>query len=227
MSKILIPVKNAEDWKLFLADSKHWRTGYSAKALAYCWQEANDFPKSVRNVFKKSGLDIFKDIELLLAFPEYKVTLPGGPRSSQNDIFVLAKGNNQLVAIAVEGKVSEDFGQTVAKWKLKRVEKTNKDKRLNFLLQQLCLEKVPESVRYQLIHRTASAMIEAKRFNAGNALMLIHSFSQSYEHFEDYENFLALFKLLGKKDALVGPVDIKGISLYFGWIKGEEKFLYK
>jgi len=35
---------------------KHWAKNHSAKALAYCWEEANDFPKSVKTVFNKSGI---------------------------------------------------------------------------------------------------------------------------------------------------------------------------
>ncbi|MFA7012304.1 MAG: hypothetical protein WC202_05045, partial [Desulfobacterales bacterium] len=45
--------------------------------------------------------------------PEHKVPLPGGSRSSQNDIWVLARSKGQLISIAVEGKVSETFGPTV------------------------------------------------------------------------------------------------------------------
>lgn len=227
MSKIFIPANKPEDWKVFLADPKHWKTGYSAKSLAHCWQEANGFPKGVRRVFQESEIDIFKNIELLLAFPEYKVPLVGGLRSSQNDIFILAKGGGELIAIAVEGKVAEDFGQTVAEWSLKKDEKTNKEQRLRFLLQELRLESIPENIRYQLIHRSASAIIEARRFNAKNALMLIHSFSQIYEHFDDYNQFLSLFKLRGEKDKLVGPVNINGVNLFFSWIRGDKVYLAK
>ncbi|GAG34632.1 unnamed protein product, partial [marine sediment metagenome] len=95
MNKIFIPANKPEDWKPLLAEPKHWKTKHSAKALAYSWQEANDFPESVRNVFKNSGIELFRSIELLLAFPEYKVPLSGGSRPSQNDIFILAKGDNQ------------------------------------------------------------------------------------------------------------------------------------
>jgi len=74
MNKIFIPANKPEDWKLLLAEpDKHWKTGYSAKALAYCWQEANGFPECVRNVFLKSEIELFQKIELLLAFPEYRV----------------------------------------------------------------------------------------------------------------------------------------------------------
>ena len=227
MSKVFIPANKPEDWASFLADPKHWKTGYSAKTLAYAWHETDDFPPNVKQAFKQSNSDIFRNIEMLFAIPEYKVRLPGGRRPSQNDIFVIAKGNNQLVGIMVEGKVSEDFDKTIAEWKTERDIKTNKEKRLHYLLQELSLKEVPDNSRYQLLHRTASAIIEARRFNARNALMLIHSFSQTYEHFEDYNQFLTLFGLIGKKDALVGPISIKGISLYFGWVKGDSKFLAK
>ena len=43
-----------------------------------------------------------------------------------------------------------------------------------------------DSIRYQLLHRAASAMVEARRFNAAHAMMLVHSFSPSDEWFDDY-----------------------------------------
>jgi hypothetical protein len=227
--KIFVPIKSLEDWKSLLAKpDKHWKKGYSAKALASCWKEANDFPKSVRTVFMKSGMDIFKNIELLLAIPEYEVTLSGGLRPSQNDIFILARGNDQLISIAVEGKVAEDFGQPVSKWMQEKDEKTNKEERLNFLQRELNLgEKAIDHIRYQLLHRTVSAIIEGKKFNAKTALMLVHSFSPSYEHFENYNEFLGLFGLTGEKDSLIGPVNIEGLDLYFAWVKGEKEYLKK
>jgi len=227
MKNIYVTADKPEDWRKLLADPiKHWRSGYSAKALAYSWQNAKGFPTTVKKVFKKSDIDIFQDIEPLIALPEYKVHLPGGPRASQNDIFVLAKGKGQLIAIAVEGKVSEDFASKISKWKYLKDAKTNKPQRLAFLLKTLKLEgKDIDTLRYQLLHRTASAFLEAKKFNAKNAVMLVHSFSQTYEHFEDYEQFLKLFGLRGKKDTIVGPVKIDEINLYFGWVRGDKRYL--
>jgi len=87
-----------------------------AHKLSACGRHPG-FPEDVRKVFKKCGLELFRDIQLLLAIPEYKVPFPGGQRASQNDIFVLATGNDQLVSIMVEGKVSEPFGQTIGEWR--------------------------------------------------------------------------------------------------------------
>ena len=228
MNKIFIPTRKPEDWKSFLAEpDKQWKTGYSAKALAYCWQEASDFPECVRKVFKKSGIELFQNIELLLAFPEYKVVLPGGARPSQNDIFVLAGGNNQLVSITIEGKVSEPFGDTIAEWREDNSE--GKRVRLKFLLEQLGLEENEQigTIRYQLLHRTASAIIEAKKFKAKNASMLVHSFSRSNEWFDDYNRFLVLFGISAEPDSLILAKNINGIDLYFGWVRGEERYLEK
>lgn len=228
MNKFFIPTNNPEDWKLLLSEPEiHWQPGHSAKALAYCWQEANDFPECVRKVFKESKINLFQNIELLLAFPEYKVDLPGGGHPSQNDIFILAKGNNQLVSIMVEGKVDESFGETVEKWMEDQSE--GKKKRLNYLINVLQLRNDDKlrSIRYQLLHRTASAIIEVKKFKAENALVLVHSFSKSNEGFNDYCQFLSLFGIDGNINSLAFAKNIDGINLYLGWVKGDEKYLLK
>ncbi|GAI08154.1 unnamed protein product, partial [marine sediment metagenome] len=82
-----------------------------------------------------------------------------------------------------------------------------------------------DNIAYQLLHRTASAIIEARSFKAENALMLVHSFSQSNERFEDYSRFLALFNLKAKPDSLFFAKNIDGINLYFCWVKGNSKYL--
>ena len=133
---------------------------------------------------------------------------PKGGRPSQNDIFVLGKFGNRLVSIAVEGKVNETLGPTVAE-KRKDMSPGVKE-RLEFLIDLLQLkDKELDLVRYQLLHRTASALIEADRFSAtapgvalppasmqscaSNALMLVHSFSQEHKWFEDYAAFVGLY----------------------------------
>ena len=77
MNQIYIPAKNADQWAQFLAEpQKQWKTGYSARTLAYSWQEANGFPSEVHTVLTAS--EPFADVKLLLALPEHQVHLPGG-----------------------------------------------------------------------------------------------------------------------------------------------------
>jgi len=223
MGNYFVPSKGIRSWKELLADpEKQWKPAYSAYELAICWEGAKNLPSCVEKVFKGSNISLFKDVKILYGFPEYKVSLPGGGANSQNDLYLLAKADGELLTIMVEGKVSETFGEKVVIWKGENPSE-GKRKRLRYLLDLLNLEE--EEIlnkRYQLLHRTASVIKEAKEVNAKNALMLIHSFSGGGKWFEDYAQFVALFNLQAKKDEVVGPLTVNGINLYFGWVTGEK-----
>jgi hypothetical protein len=120
----------------------------------------------------------------------------------------------------VEGKVSEPFGPLVSEWFQNPSE--GKKERLAFLCKTLGLdEEQVQSIRYQLLHRTASAVIEAERFNAKHALMLVHSFSSTSEWFDDFKAFARLFDAEADLDQLLQAGRLSDIDLYLGWIKGE------
>ncbi|MCK5139976.1 MAG: hypothetical protein KAQ85_09060 [Thermodesulfovibrionia bacterium] len=228
MNKFFIPAHNPEDWKWLLSKpDRHWRKGSSARALAHCWHEAKCIPEDVISIFKKSGIPVFQNIEMLLAFPEFKTPLPPYTlRPSENDIFVLARGNNQLISTMVYGKVSEPFGQTVQEWLHNHGK--GKEKRLDFLRNYLQLkDKDINNIKYQLLHRTASAIITAKNFNAENALLLVHSFSRLDKGFRDFKKLTSLFGIKGKVNAVTGPQDIKEVSLFFCWVRGDRAYLEK
>ena len=94
---------------------------------------------------------------------------------SQSDVWVLARGGTDLVSIVVEGNVSEPFGLTLEDWR--KVASPGKEKRLSFICNALSLNHSPvDSIRYQLIHRTASAVVKARRFNAAHGMMPVHPF---------------------------------------------------
>ena len=113
MNHIYIPTQSPADWRHLLAQpEKHWREGYSAMALAECWERADGFPAEFQALFTTAVDPGLREVELLLAIPEYKVSLPGGRRASQNDLFVLGRAQDgSLVTIMVEGKVAEPFGE--------------------------------------------------------------------------------------------------------------------
>nr|WP_328985019.1 hypothetical protein [Thiorhodovibrio winogradskyi] len=160
MTKIYIPSSGPLDWKQLLAEpEKHWKTGHSAKALAHCWEESGDIPDEVRRVLAQAPE--LAEIEALLCIPEHQVPLPGGSRPSQNDVWVLGRTTQGLVSMTVEGKVSESFGPTMSEWF--KDPSPGKEQRLRFLYGELEIDFPPaHALRYQLLHRTASAIIEAK-----------------------------------------------------------------
>lgn len=222
MGNVYIRATSADDWAQYLADPvKHWRTGYSAKTLAHCWQDANGFPVEVSEVLASS--DVLRDGTPLIVIPEHKVPLPGRATASQNDIWALAKCGSQLVSIAVEGKVAEPFGDTVGDWK--RKDSIGKAVRLQFLTEKLGVSNLPDTLRYQLLHRTVSALIEAARFNAKHALMLVHSFSPTQQWFTDFRSFASLYGIDAKPNQIYQVCEREGIALHLGWVCGNQEYL--
>lgn len=220
MNPILVPTNGVQSWQQLLADpEKHWQTGYSAKALAYAWEEARGLPVEIATLLKPFG-----EVELLMAIPEYKVALPGGERASQNDVFTLLRTRDGLIAAMIEGKVSESFGPTLAEWR--KEASTGKTERLNHLCTKLGIpDQFPPETRYQLLHRGASAVMEAERFHARDAVLIVHSFSSTDASFADYRAFLGLFGKTGVPGQLVALGTPCGIRLWAGWAKGNAKFL--
>lgn len=216
MTLILVPAADVQDWRQLLADpTLHWKPGYSAHSFAHSWQEARGFPASVQRIIESSGA--FPDVEALLVLPEHKVSLPGGRSCSQSDAWVLARWRGGLVSGAIEGKCSESFGPTLGEWG--QDASPGKEKRLAFLLHTLGLRARPsDDIGYQLLHRTASALIEAKRFHAGRAMMLVHSFSPQNEGFPDYSRFVELFGVSAEIGRLAFAGSPGGVDLYVGWV---------
>ncbi len=217
---ILIPSDGPESWQSLLADpEKHWRDGHSAKMLAESWERAQGFPPEVRDLLASSPDPALAEATPLIGIPEYQVPLPGGIRPSQNDLFVLAAAGSSLAAIMIEGKVEEPFGPTVAEWLTDA--SPGKLERLAFLQEKLGLTEAPDgNIRYQLLHRTASAVIEAQQFRARFAVMIVHSFSSHHAWLDDYQAFLALFAKEGSIGDLVPLFRLDGVELYCGWAAG-------
>ncbi len=223
MTRIFLPSTGASDWQRLLADpQKHWVTGRSAKTLAHCWEAADGFPPEIASVLEQNSQ--FSGISPLFIVPEWKVPLPGGITESQSDAWVLAKSNCGLVSITVEGKVEESFDKQVGEWKTKA--SPGKLVRLEYLADVLGVtHPVPESIYYQLLHRTASAVIEAERFGASHAAMLVHSFSPINRWFDEFKEFVALFGAVAEVNRLCSVNAKGGFPLHLAWVHGDEKFL--
>jgi hypothetical protein len=225
LARILTFTSGPHDWQMLLADPiKHWKTGYSARTLAHCWEAADGFPPEIAEAFHRIHDDLLGNLKPILAVPEFKVPLPGGVRPSQNDLFVLARGAKGPVSIMVEGKVRESFGPTLGEWRADA--SRGKELRLRRLLETLGIVEVPaDSIRYQLLHRAASAVITGEQFRATAAVVLIHSFNEERFGWSDYHSFAALFGV----DAASGVVQRfntnSRVPLFGVWIVGDAKFL--
>ena len=222
MSKFYVPTHGPEDWQRFLADpSKQWRTGFSARTLAHCWEDAKGLPTEIGSMLVPSG----GQVELLLAMPEYKVPLAGSSRGdSQSDVFALVRAGDLTFTIMVEGKVREPFGKTLGVWL--HGASDGKLKRLAFICDLLSISPPPpDHIHYQLLHRTASAVIEAQRFKTDAAAMIVHSFSPERVWFDAYAQFASLFGATATANTLLAVRPNGRPPLYIGWACGDSKFL--
>lgn len=212
-----------EDWRTKLAKPEtQWRDGFSAKELADAWQGANGFPSIIKNNLLNSSL-VKNDIKFIQGIPEYKVDLPGGKRASQTDLFVLARFDDENVVIMVEGKHSESFGELISKWKISnstnKIMSTGKEERLAFLLKYLNItEDGIDNLRYQLFHRTVSAMLAAERYGTKKAIMMVHTFSANNESYDDFEAFAKKLGFIPMKQGFTKYKKIGNINLSLGWI---------
>lgn len=160
------------------------------------------------------------DLALLAAIPEWQVGLPGGTTHSVTDILALCRNKLGLCVIAVEAKVLEDFGPRLAD--KRRSPTPGQLERLDYLCALLQAEHLEDDVRYQLLHRTASALLTAQQFHAKTAVMLVHAFATPSERMTDFHTFIAA---LGAEQVAPGVWHVPAFTaptLYLVWCAGNE-----
>jgi hypothetical protein len=178
-------------------------------------------PPEIARMFAEHGINP----ELLLALPEHKVPLPGSGRGeSQSDLFVMIRTADRTFAVTIEGKVDETFDKPLGDWLLDA--SPGKLERIDFICDLLGLRQpVPSDVYYQLLHRTAAAIIEARRFKTDAACMIVHSFSPTRKWYAAFERFAYLFGVSAEPGRLllIRPDGLPPV--YVGWAAGDPRFL--
>ena len=190
---------------------------------AAAWEAANgNLPPEITRILESSREPLLAGQQLLAALPEWQVQLPGGITTSNTDVLAICRNEMGLCVIGVEAKVLEDFGPLVSS---KRAEASSGlGERLTFLHSLLGVERFDDAIRYQLLHRTASALLTARDFHAATAVMLVQAFDAPTARRADFEAFrLAMDArevgpLIYKVDSFTGP------ALYLAWCDGDSCF---
>ena len=220
MTRFHTPAPGLAPWQAALADpEKHWKDGKSAKELARSWVAAE---RTERGLPPKVAALLDTDpalagATLLFGIPEHKVELTSPGRPSQNDLWAILRTDAGLVSMTVEGKSGEPFDRTIGEW-LKDAS-PGKVERLRGLCQLLDAPgDAPPGLRYQLFHRTASAIIEAKRWGITTAVMVVHSFGGKADE-EGRRDYEAFGDWLGMTMGVVRSRRIPSrIELNLGWV---------
>lgn len=216
LTRISVPLLKSEDVIPHLGKPTHWKKGRSAKAVADTWFQANDVPPRVRAVLDQSPE--FKGAELIDAWLERCTDLGDGRgTASQTDLLAVLGIGDELAVMGIEAKVTESFGPLVSEWIGDGSE--GKEDRLQRLCDLLGFNRSNvNDLRYQLFHRTAAAILEARRYRAKMAVLMVHSFCDDATGLSD---FLGFFERMGVKgagrDALSEPATVAEITLWAGW----------
>ena len=222
MKRIYVPSLSPLNWKPLLSQPDlHWKAGFSAMTLARSWQAApEDMPEEIAQILHDTPHPVFADAKLLLAIPEYCVDLPGGTRATQTDLFALVRGKGGLGVLAVEGKVDEELGPTVQTRR-----KDGAAERLTYLHELLRLsEGQSANLRYQLVHRTAAAVLLAQEFGCSATAMIVHSFSPTKMWYPDFVAFAVALGGRPQEQGLINVGERGGIALHLGWVQGDQQF---
>jgi hypothetical protein len=219
LPRVHVPITRPEDVIPHLGSPTHWQPGRSAKCVADSWFCANGIPQSVATVLE--GDPVFRSATLIDAFLERGVDLGDGARPSQTDLMAIVGLDEGLGVLAVEAKVDEPFGPTVDEWLAdKDRDASQKLERLRSLCATLGVDAaVVGALRYQLLHRTVSAVLETRRYRAAHAMMLVQSFCTKGSWHKDFQAFSST---VGFGAVPIGSVSAPkacgDVSLRIGWV---------
>lgn len=76
-------------------------------------------------------------------------------------------------------------------------------------------------LRYQILHRVAGSVLEARRFVCRRASVLVQSWCPKRTGLPDFQAFAAVIGLTLEPQAISEPKDIGGIEVRIGWVAEE------
>lgn len=233
MTRHFIEMRSLSDWQSRLGDPElHWKRGASAMELAVSWTLARRFPRGMPSHIA-SLLDSSEHLagaSVEFAIPELRTKLPGGSTASQTDLWALLRNHHGTIALSVEGKALEPFGETVDRWlgrsRPDRPSSRGQLERIKFICQRLGLdESTIGGLRYQLLHRTAAALREAESWRASCAVVLVQRFArvpgEQAASWPDFLEFAHRLQAQVVPGSMVRAVVPGAVPLYLAWLDCE------
>jgi hypothetical protein len=222
MNRLCIETRGICNWRERLANpDRQWKRGFSALETAVSWELAansrSGIPQPIEKLFQKSN---YGEPLLILAIAEHKVDLPGGNAASQCDLWAVVKTSAGLLSLTVEAKAKESFGDEILeKWLVAGGtdgSKSNRKERWDYVHCHLPKAGSFLQVRYQILHRCAASVIEAKRLGLQHAAFVVQAFDTPDKSFQDYAAFCQALKIPAARGSIESTC-VDGISLSVGW----------
>jgi hypothetical protein len=222
MNRLCIATRGIASWRERLASpDRQWKRRFSAFETAVSWELASNsksgLPGPIEKLFRESN---YCDPLLVFAVAEHKVDLPGGNAASQSDVWAVVSTSSGMLSLTVEAKSKEAFGDEILeKWLVAGAteeSKSNRQKRFDYVCSHLPKSDSFLQVRYQMLHRCAASVIEAKRFGFKRAAFIVQAFETPANGFQDYAIFCQALKIPAARGSMA-TTSVNGISLSVGW----------
>jgi hypothetical protein len=222
MSRLCIATRGIASWRERLASpDSQWQRRYSAFETAVSWEYASanptGLPLPIAELFRDT---VYENLVLQLAIAEHKVDLPGGRAASQCDVWAIVKTSIGMLSLTVEAKAREAFGDDILeRWLVAGgtdESKSNRKMRWAYVKSHLPKSDSFHHVRYQILHRCAASVIEAKRLGFQHAAFIVQAFNTPEESFQAYAAFCQALQITGKRGSLATTC-VDGTSLSVGW----------
>jgi hypothetical protein len=220
------PLNAPEQVRPLLRDPDiHWKKGRSAYEAAHAWvgqqkHRSAGIPSRVSSVLKSDPA--WHAARVVTGFFEHATPLDTQKGPSNTDLLVVCDIVPGLGVMAVEAKAGETFGERICDW-LTITPSPGKDARWKWACEFFGVgDEACRQLRWQLFHRTASAIIEARRFRSTHAIMLVHDFSGRASSLDDYLVFASALGIGNARvDGLSDAREFGGISLQLAWVCDE------
>ena len=140
-------------------------------------KSASGLPEPIAKLLRENN---YPDPTLIFAVAEHKVDLPGGTAASQSDVWAVVNTSSGMLSMTVEAKAKEPFGdEPLEKWLVAGKSErsiSNRKARWEYVRSHLPSCDSLLQARYQMLHRCASAVIEAKRLGLNHAAFVVQAF---------------------------------------------------
>jgi len=225
MNRLCIETRGIGSWQDRLAKPSHWRRGYSAMEVAASWEgaagRASGLPEPLELLFKDSP---FSNPVLMVGIAEHKVRLAGQGGDSQCDVWALLNASQGVVSLSVEAKAKEPFGEkneSLARW-LRAGKSLNSPKnrlrRWDDVMKNLPVAQdgVYFEIPFQLLHRCAAAVIEARHLRLQRAAFVVQAFGAPDQSFQAFAGMCAAMGLVAERGRMMFTT-VGEVALGVGW----------
>lgn len=222
MNRLYVPTRGIASWREPLAGpDRPWKRGCSSFEAAVSWETASrsmsGLPGPINALLHEHN---YYNPVLTSAIAGHRLDLPGGG-PSRCDVWAMVNTSAGSVSLTVEVKAKETFSDdALVKWLIsggKTNIMDNRKNRWDFILSHFPRTSSYLQVRYQLLHRCVTSIIEARRLGVPHTAFIVQSFNAPDPVFEDYADFCKALNISAARGRM-STIDMNDMSLSIGWV---------